>query len=218
VGRIFLDRERRLGFGWRLLCYLTLVVAATAGVAAVLAGSDPPVGRNLLAHLVAVALVVAITWLYRHQVDRRSWRDLGLPLPGRPQLVAAGASFALGTLTIVAFFGVLRALGWACVDGGEVAERGVAGALALLASGLVMYAASALVQELAFRGYFYQNLAERLPSGPPPSSQAGTGPWTTCSRWTRPPDPTTATRWSTPASAAQTCCLASTAAWSCCTR
>jgi membrane protein YdbS with pleckstrin-like domain len=74
VGRIFMDRERRLGLGWRLLCFLTLVMAATAGVAAVLAGSDPPVGRNLLAHLVAVALVIAITWLHRRQVDRRSWR------------------------------------------------------------------------------------------------------------------------------------------------
>ena len=90
VGRIFLDQERRLGLGWRLLSYLTLVLAATGGVAAVIAGSDPPVGRNLLAHLVAVALVVAVTWLYRRRVDRRGWRDLGLPLPGRPQLLAAG--------------------------------------------------------------------------------------------------------------------------------
>src|SRR5215218_3738536 len=29
VGRIFLDREHRLSIGWRLLCYLTLVMAAT---------------------------------------------------------------------------------------------------------------------------------------------------------------------------------------------
>jgi hypothetical protein len=135
VGRIFLDRERRLGLGWRLLSYLTLVMAATGGVAAVIAGGDPPVGRNLLAHLAGVALVVAITWLYRRQVDRRSWRDLGLPLPGRPQLVASGTGFALGMLTIVGFFGVLRALGWARVDGGEVAERGVAAVVALLAPG-----------------------------------------------------------------------------------
>jgi hypothetical protein len=106
--------------------------------------------------------VVAVTWLFRRRVDRRGWRDLGLLLPGRPQLVASGAGFALGTLTIVAFFGVLRALGWARVDGGEVAERGVAEVVALLAAGLVMYATSALVQELAFRGYFFQNLAERL--------------------------------------------------------
>ena len=147
VGRIFLDRERRLGLGWRLLSYLTLVMAATAGAAVVIAGGDPPVGRNLVAHLAAVALVVALTWLYRRQVDRRSWRDLGLPPPGRPQLVASGAGFALGTLTIVGFFGVLRALGWVRVDGGEAAEWGVAAVVALLAAGLVMYATSALVQE-----------------------------------------------------------------------
>ena len=71
-------------------------MAATPGAAAVITGGDPPVGRNLLAHLAAVALVVAITSLYRRQVDRRSWRDLGLPPPGRPQLVASGAAFALG--------------------------------------------------------------------------------------------------------------------------
>jgi hypothetical protein len=145
VGRIFLDREPRLRIGWRLLSYLTLVMAATAGVAAVIAGSDPPVGRNLLAHLVAVALVVAITWLYRHRVDRRGWRDLGLPLPGRPQLLAAGAGFGLGVLVIVGFFGAVWVLGWARVDGGEAAEQGVAAVAALLVAGLVMYAASALV-------------------------------------------------------------------------
>jgi membrane protease YdiL (CAAX protease family) len=184
VDRVFLDRERRLRVGWRLFSYLTLVLAATAGVAAVLAGSDPPVSRNLLAHLVAVALMVAITWLYRRFVDRRGWRDLGLPLPGRAQLSSAGAGFALGTLTIVGFFGVLRALGWARVDGGEVVERGVAAVAALLAAGLVMYAASALVQELAFRGYWFQNLASGCRPGPPPSSLGSSSPPCTCCRAT----------------------------------
>jgi membrane protease YdiL (CAAX protease family) len=164
VVRILVDREHRLGLGWRLLSYLVLVVAATGGTAAVVAGSDLPVGRNLLAHLVAVALVVAITYWYRRRVDRRSWRELGLPLPGRPELSSAGAGFGLGTLTVIGFFGVVWALSWARVDGGEVAERGLAGALGLVAAGMVMYAASALFQELAFRGYFFQNLAERLPT------------------------------------------------------
>jgi hypothetical protein len=135
VGRIFLDQERRLGLGWRLLSYLTLVVGVTGGVAAVIAGSDPPVGCNLLAHLAAVALVVALTWLYRRRIDRCGWRDLGLPLPGRPQLLAAGAGFGLGLLVIVGCFAVVWVLGWAHVDGGEVTERGVAGVLALLAAG-----------------------------------------------------------------------------------
>lgn len=162
LGRVFLDRERRLALGWRLLSYLILVVVATGGLAAVLAGAHPPVGRNLLVHLVAVALVVAITWLYRRLIDRRGWRDLGLPLPGRAQLVAGGAGFGLGVVSIVGFFGVGWVLGWVRVDGGEVAERGVAAVVGLLAAGLVMYAASALFQELAFRGYLFQNLAERL--------------------------------------------------------
>lgn len=162
VGSIFLDRERRLRLGLRLLSYLILGLVATGGVSALIAGSDPPVGRNVLAHLVAVVLVVAVTWLYRRLIDRRSWRDLGLPLPGRAQLLSGGVGFGLGVLAIVGFFGVVWVLGWVRVDGGEVAERGVAAVAALLAAGLVMYAASALVQELAFRGYFFQNLAERL--------------------------------------------------------
>jgi membrane protease YdiL (CAAX protease family) len=109
-------KERRLGIGWRLLSYLIPVVVATGGISALIAGSDPPVGRNVLAHLVAVVLVVAVTWLYRRLIDRRSWHDLGLPLPGRAQLLSGGVGFGLGVL----------------------------------------------VQELAFRGYFFQNLAERL--------------------------------------------------------
>jgi membrane protease YdiL (CAAX protease family) len=162
LGRVFLDRERRLALGWRLLSYLILVVVATGGLAAVLAGAHPPVGRNLLVHLVAVALVVAITWLYRRLIDRRGWHDLGLPLPGRAQLVVGGAGFGLGVVSIVGFFGVGWVLGWVRVDGSEVAERGVVAVVGLLAAGLVMYAASALFQELAFRGYLFQNLAERL--------------------------------------------------------
>jgi membrane protease YdiL (CAAX protease family) len=170
-------------------------------------------------------------------------------------------------LAIVGFFGVVWVLGWVRVDGGEVAERGVAGVLALLAAGLVMFAASALVQELAFRGYFFQNLAERLPTrtaavvaglifaalhlAPVDEfspllavvvvadltlmacfltlTRLSTGMlwmaigfhtawnWTTCSRSTPTPGLTTATRWSTLASAGRSCSAGTTAARSCCT-
>lgn len=91
-----------------------------------------------------------------------------------------------------------------------------------------MDAASALVQELAFRGDCFQNLTERLPT----RTAVVVGGLTVavlhlpgdglspllglvvvadltlmaCSRWTPPPGPTTATRWSAPAS--RTCCLA----------
>jgi hypothetical protein len=61
-----------------------------------IAGSDPPVGRNLLAHLVAVALVVAITWLFRRRVDRRSWRDLVYRRPAGRSWRRAGPASPLG--------------------------------------------------------------------------------------------------------------------------
>jgi membrane protease YdiL (CAAX protease family) len=64
---------------------------------------------------------------------------------------------------MLAVFATAWALGWARVTGTELAERGPAGVLVLLGAGLFMFATSAFVQELAFRGYGLQTLAEGWP-------------------------------------------------------
>jgi hypothetical protein len=77
VGSIFLDRERRLRLGLRLLSYLILVLVATGGVSALIAGSDPPVGRNVLAHhALTSALRLAGYWLF----TRRRVNSPGVPV------------------------------------------------------------------------------------------------------------------------------------------
>jgi membrane protease YdiL (CAAX protease family) len=157
AGRVFLDRERRPRVGWRLLTYLILVVAATGGLSAVFEGAS--LAARTAVHMAAVTLVVAITYVFRRFVDRRPWRDIGLTAGRRP-VRAAAAGFGGGLLAMGGFFATAWALGWARVTGTELAERGLGGVTALLAAGVVMYGASSVFQEVAFRGYFFQNLAE----------------------------------------------------------
>jgi membrane protease YdiL (CAAX protease family) len=156
-GNLFADSERRPRRGWRLTLYLLAVVASMAAADAV--GGDS-VGARLVGHLAAAGFVVAVTAVFRRYVDRRRWSAIGLS--GR---WARGglAGFAVGSVSLLAVFAVAAAAGWARVDGMEASERGLTGALGLVTAGFGMYAASAVIQEVAFRGYALQTLADKWP-------------------------------------------------------
>ncbi|MFB9237836.1 lysostaphin resistance A-like protein [Plantactinospora siamensis] len=156
-GGLFREPSGRPRKGWRLACYLVLVLGAT-GVAAALAGDRLP--ANLLAHAVIAVTAVGLAYLFRRFVDRRPWADIGLSR-WRPRDALVG--FGAGTASLAAVFVAARALGWVRVTGTELGERAPAAVLALLAAGHFMYAASAVMQEVAFRGYALQTLAEGWP-------------------------------------------------------
>lgn len=159
--RAFLDAEGRLRIGWRILAYLAAWSVAVGVVSDVIVGRQPTPARQLLA-LVAIPVTVAVTYGFRRWVDRRDWRGIGLPWPGRRELAASGVGFLVGVAVITVLVAVEWAAGWVQVTGTEFADRGVAGAATLLGGGLGLQVAAGFTEELAFRGYLFRNLAERL--------------------------------------------------------
>lgn len=152
--RLILDPQRRPRRGWRVLAYLVLLIAVTAPLAAMGRGS---LWANLVAHATVAGAAIGLTYVFRRHVDRRAWRDIGL---GRPRWRDAAVGGALGVAAILVYFAATRVVGWSRVTGTELSERGPAAMLALLSAGLFMYATSAVFQEVAFRGYVLQTLAD----------------------------------------------------------
>jgi membrane protease YdiL (CAAX protease family) len=162
---LFVAPDRRVAIVWRLLSYVVaflLVVVLTAGLGEGLEAAGIP---ELLAALTAapiyVAAIVGMTIVWRRYLDRRPWSGMALP-PPRAHWQELGAGFGLGGGLIALVFLVEWALGWASVSGWE-GSGGILHALGPLVAGLVTMAAVGFGEELAFRGYVFQNLGERMP-------------------------------------------------------
>jgi membrane protease YdiL (CAAX protease family) len=100
--------------------------------------------------------VTGASYVCRRWVDRRPWRDIGLDLRPR-RLLEAALGLVLGALGILAVFGVELGAGWARVLAYDPSP-------ALLGATLVACFGGALAEEVALRGYVYQNVAERGPA------------------------------------------------------
>lgn len=164
ISRLAVDAERRPRTGWRILGYFVLWFALYGAVLHLIAGPQPTTLRNVAGHLVVVGAGVALTVVFRRFVDRRPWADIGLVKPDRRQLAWIAGGFAAGMAVVGLWFAIQLMLGTAKVTGVELTERGVAGTAGVLAAGLLYYVTSAMVEEVAFRGYVFQNLREALPA------------------------------------------------------
>jgi membrane protease YdiL (CAAX protease family) len=160
----FLDYERRLRTGWRVLIGYVgfLAVELLVAFAVALPMDALHVPRWLLQAVASLALAVAMLGLVaglRRFVDRRPWSGLGLRFGRRslPQLLA-GVAAGTGAMTAAAALGV--ALGWARWAPPQI---GLA-TLGPVAFGVGFIAVSeAFPEELLFRGYLFRNLADALP-------------------------------------------------------
>ncbi len=157
-------RDGRLRLGWRLtLGWLALTaclwLAGTAGqLARHYLGVSDVVRQVIQAPIVLVGVTAAIIALRRY-ADRRPLRGMGLtPLrTGWPYLLL-GVGFV--TVMVGGSLAVSVALGWMRV----VDVHFSAGTLATLAVGVALAVTyEAFPEEIAFRGYLYQNLATWLP-------------------------------------------------------
>ncbi|WP_406070609.1 CPBP family intramembrane glutamic endopeptidase [Micromonospora sp. NBC_01638] len=157
ITRLFLEAEARPRRGWRLAAYLVVLLVAMGAVGSATRGS---LVTNVAGHAVVAVVALVVTYGFRRYVDRRPWHPIGLS-PWRWRHAATGLTVGAASMLIV--FATAWALGWARVSGTELAERGPVAMLVVLGAGLFMYATSAFVQELAFRGYALQTLAEGWP-------------------------------------------------------
>jgi membrane protease YdiL (CAAX protease family) len=155
--RVFVEAEGRARRGWRLAAYLVSLLVPMGVVIAATRGS---LVLNVAGHALVAVLALVVTYVFRRYVDRRPWHPIGLST-WRWRHAVTGLAAGAGSMLVV--FVSAWALGWARVTGTELAERGTAVVLVLLGTGLFMYATSAFVQELAFRGYALQTLAEGWP-------------------------------------------------------
>lgn len=144
----------------RLAAYVVVVLAAAAVVTYVIVGSGAPTPIVVLATLAAFVTTVLVTYLFRRYLDRRPWRGIGLMWPGRRELIGLAAGYVIGVAAIAAWFGVEVVAGWARVTGWSVPDRGALPAGLTVAVGAVLVLLRAAVEEVAFRGYLFVNLAE----------------------------------------------------------
>jgi membrane protease YdiL (CAAX protease family) len=122
-------------------------------------------GRLLIAEMIVapllIAATVAITWFFRRVVDPKAWSGMAMPPPWRrgPDL-ALGT--ALGAAMLAAIVAVEYAMGWIRFDGLKPGFTPTAIAI-VLAARVLHFAATAVCEEVAYRGYLLQNVAELFP-------------------------------------------------------
>lgn len=154
--------ERRPNTGWRIAIVFVAVTLIWLGISAlahVLFGAEYNRPAHLLRAALTSVLVVPLIALARRFLDQRSWDGLGLSslrsgwkplLVGIfcwliPALIGIAASLVLGWTTIT----LVEPLGDTL--------------LFMAGLALLVFFYEALPEELIFRGYFYTNLATRMP-------------------------------------------------------
>jgi membrane protease YdiL (CAAX protease family) len=118
-------------------------------------------GMSPLFHGVAwIAGVLLITWLMRVKVNKASWSGMALPAPQWLRLLL-GAVAGFAVITVVS--GIEYQLGWLHIVGIDTSlHRGLSKTL-WMALALTPSLAVGFAEELAFRGYIFQTLGERMP-------------------------------------------------------
>ncbi len=169
-------KEGRLRPTWRVISYVVAMVAGLFGiqipigvvlaVALVLGAVDPSSLLQLqyslpflaLNTVVSLVVILPLTYLYRRFVDGQSVRSLGFERgQGWAKHVAAG--LLLGAALMGLIFLVEWGAGWLTVEGFAWQVQSPILVLVTLLAYLLLNAAVALYEELAFRGYILQNLS-----------------------------------------------------------
>lgn len=118
-------------------------------------------GLSPLFHGVSwIAGVFVVTWIMRVRVNREPWSGMALP---RPQVLRLLLGAAGGVAAILVAAAVEYQMGWlhiARID--TEAHRGLGKSLWLVLE-LLPSLAVGLSEELAFRGYVFRTLGERMP-------------------------------------------------------
>jgi membrane protease YdiL (CAAX protease family) len=169
INLLFWNRDQvRLRAGWRLLVYgaLWFILGYVAIYLrnTVSAGALPEVYRTpLLAAIFTLLVVVFLTGLVGSRLlDRRPFADYGFHL-SKGWWLDLGFGMALGTLLMLGIFGAELALGWTEITATFATadpEQRFAPLILVLFFTIVLY--GGILEEITYRGYMLQNLAEGL--------------------------------------------------------
>jgi membrane protease YdiL (CAAX protease family) len=167
----FNPSEHRLRTGWRLLAHLVLLVVLYVTIGIFLGPLQVIFGLQesytALFLFDAIAALIAITasiFLARRRFDKRTFTSLGLVWNRRAARDLL-AGIGITGLIMSLIYAAEAALGWLRFDAfawQSEAPGAIAGNLLLY---LVIYLAVGWQEELLCRGYWLQNLSERLGAG-----------------------------------------------------
>ncbi|MGA9852578.1 MAG: type II CAAX endopeptidase family protein [Gammaproteobacteria bacterium] len=110
--------------------------------------------------VIEIGGVLLITWLVRVKLNKKGWTGMALP---RPQVARLLFGCCCGILTILAVFWIEYMLGWAHVT--RISTEHLLGLPrpVLILFELLPALGTGFGEELAFRGYIFQTLGERVP-------------------------------------------------------
>ena len=167
----FSSSEKRLRTGWRLLAHLALLVVLYFAVAIFLAPLQAIFSLDesftalfLFNTIIALIALTASIFLARRRVDKRSFTSLGLiwnRRAARDLLVGIGITGLIMSLVYAAE----AVLGWQRFEAFAWKNDAPGAIIGNLLLYLVIYIAVGWQEELLFRGYWLQNLAEGLGTG-----------------------------------------------------
>ncbi|MDH3431586.1 MAG: CPBP family intramembrane metalloprotease [Gammaproteobacteria bacterium] len=150
--------DNRLRAGWRILAFLaifySIALPALFGLRALLGLSK---SSPLVIVIIALAATPAV-YIARRWIDKKDFVSLGLK-SGRHGAADVLFGFVLSGIMMGAVFGAMLALGY--ISNVEVIELGWPTA-GLLVTSLLIMALVSFWEELVFRGYILQNMAEGM--------------------------------------------------------
>ena len=162
---LFITPDGRPALFWRIFFFLILWIALAEILVSILFGGEDQGAPLTLAlrSAFSIVLVLGLTYLFRSRLDRSPWSGMALPLPNGRRLLELLAGFVLGAVMLAIVFLIEWSAGWVSVVGFEATENGRGSALRFVVAGLIAMMATGFTEELVFRGYFFQNVGERLP-------------------------------------------------------
>ena len=163
----FVAKDRRLHLLWRILFYILgffmidIIFSELAIAVVRRIGWQENIGQAL-SGLMLVPALLGFTYLFRRFVDRQPWRGVALtPILGASLFLLGGLALGAGTLGLI--FLLEYAFGWIQIVETEISVSGGVAGLGFILAGLIFSLATGFIEELAFRGYLFQNLGRTLP-------------------------------------------------------
>jgi membrane protease YdiL (CAAX protease family) len=173
VARLFVTAHHRPALLWRLAGFLLLFFALPlvreklqlflySLAKPVEAAAFVAVGIEGLVLAVYAGSAIVLTYLFRRFVDRRPWSGMALPRLGC-RWRAAVVGWSVGMAMMASALGVELAMGWVSISRSSVADVGIWQAVAQALALLVYFSGTGFAEELAHRGYLFQNVGESYP-------------------------------------------------------
>jgi uncharacterized protein len=154
--RVFINRFSEVRSGWKIALFLALLLAVSIGLETAMRALS--IVHPVVESVVLTAAAVGVTWCMTRFVNRKPFAAVGLWIHSRmPRELGTG--LLVGSLMMAGIFVVAVALG-----GVQLEWRGFSAgqSAAIIAVSLFGFGVAAAFEEVLFRGYVFQTLAQGI--------------------------------------------------------